>query len=80
MRISGREADEREAAARDGSRVAWFGSYVIGEEKITVHPGGRWWRGDELELAAEAPSTMRGQEVEEPRHWFGSYELGEPGR
>jgi hypothetical protein len=37
MRISGKEADEREAAIRDGSRVGYFGSWEVGEEDRHGH-------------------------------------------
>jgi hypothetical protein len=64
MRISGKEADEREAAIRDGSRVGYFGSWEVGEEIITVTKLGTWWRGDELERAGDAHTTIRGDEVD----------------
>ena len=80
MKLLGKEADDFEAACRDGHRVAWFGSVEVrgGGEEVVIGIG-RWWNGNELELAAEAQGTMFGREYEEPR-WFGSKVLEEPGQ
>ena len=62
MRISGKEADAREAAIRDPNRVGYFGSWALSEETITVTSLGNWWHGDEL--TGEQRATMGGDELD----------------
>jgi hypothetical protein len=68
------------AACRDPHRVGWFGSVEVpgGGEEVVIVGSGRWWNPDELN--AQPQSTMRGEEIEPPPNWFGSYEFGAPGR
>ena len=64
MRITSKEADDFEAACRDGHRIAWFGSVELpaGGEEVVIIGTGRWWTG--LELAEQPPGTMGASEID----------------